>query len=144
MGAGIFTTLLTNHRLIIIGVCVSFARVERMGLVVFRGYTQHPYVHTVSFFPLSPVCNQQGTRERKASPITFEPGRLLPSAWGLETARDRKRTSASGKQEHRLQEHSQEMSLGLWVRCSFHSMQWASSAGKQRPMGKVPKQQKRP
>lgn len=67
-GAGIFTTLLTNHRRMIIGLYVSFARVEKMGLAVFREYlyTQHPYVHTASpssLFPPS-VANREPEREK--------------------------------------------------------------------------------
>lgn len=76
----------------IIGLYVSFARVEMMGLAVFREYlyTQHPYVHTASpssLFPPS-VANREPERE-KPHPQPLILG-LLPSAWGLETARDRK------------------------------------------------------
>lgn len=52
----------------IIGLYVSFARVEKMGLAVFREYlyTQHPYVHTASpssLFPSS-VANREPEREK--------------------------------------------------------------------------------
>ena len=137
MGAGIFTTLLTNHRLIIIGVCVSFARVEKMGLNGFQRIHPASLCTHCLFLPLSPVCNQQGTRERKASPTTFEPGRLLPSAWGLETAGDRKGRQqvrrknigyrntvkrcllASGSIAHSTQCNGLLLrgSKGLWERC---------------------------